>query len=143
MVTPEPKIRTIIINILKKMEADNLPINAQLFLETWRGNLHRVQELIQLGADVNTINDSGVTILMIAAAKGHKDIMKILLDKGANINITSDGGNTAFCYAFKDFSREETSIKGEDGITFFTSENENILECVNLLLDYGADVNQQ
>jgi ankyrin repeat protein len=58
------------------------------------GNLETVKQLIEEGINVNLLRD-GVTPLMIAASKGHKDIAEALLQAGVNINEVNDEGWTA------------------------------------------------
>jgi ankyrin repeat protein len=60
---------------------------------------------------------SGTTPLMEAALYGSADDMRLLLDRGADVNARSDGGSTALIWASHD------------------------LEKTRLLLDRGADVN--
>jgi ankyrin repeat protein len=56
-----------------------------------------LRELITAGADVNVINNRGFTPLWAASARGYTEMVKLLLDAGANPNVvmcfgTCDGG---------------------------------------------------
>eukprot|EP01100_Stratorugosa_tubuloviscum_P003352 TRINITY_DN180_c1_g1_i1.p1 TRINITY_DN180_c1_g1~~TRINITY_DN180_c1_g1_i1.p1 ORF type:complete len:264 (+),score=142.74 TRINITY_DN180_c1_g1_i1:152-943(+) len=65
------------------------------FLEAVRANdLKRIKECLEHGADVNVIDHSvnEVTALMIAAEQGLNIIVKVLIEKGANINAASKIG---------------------------------------------------
>ncbi|MFT6765213.1 MAG: ankyrin repeat protein [Alteromonas naphthalenivorans] len=58
--------------------------------------------LIKAGADINAQNASGWTSLMYASAKGHTDIVNVLLEHGANVNHVStvkNGKRTALMIA--------------------------------------------
>ena len=65
-----------------------------IFNASYSGNLARVKQLVEAGADVNAKNIIG-TPLMIAAAHDFIDIVKYLLEKGADVNAKSDWGATA------------------------------------------------
>ena len=45
-----------------------------------------MNQLIALGADVNYIHDDGWTALSVACSKGHKEVVRILLRAGADVN---------------------------------------------------------
>jgi len=47
------------------------------------GNTVRLKALVEAGAEVNVTNHEGWTPLMIAALKGHLEIARILVAKGA------------------------------------------------------------
>jgi len=47
------------------------------------GNLSVAQTLLIQDADPNTTNVHGISALMMASQKGHTEIVKLLLDKGA------------------------------------------------------------
>ena len=52
--------------------------------------------LLDKGADVNAKRgDSGQTPLMLATLRGEADTVKILLEKGADVNIRGNSGKTA------------------------------------------------
>jgi FOG: Ankyrin repeat len=51
--------------------------------------------------DVNAQNENGETLLMRAAGLGETEIVKLLLDKGADVNRTDVFGNTAAVFAYE------------------------------------------
>lgn len=56
------------------------------------------KKIIEYGADVNeTFN--GMTPLMLASRYNNVEMIKILLEKGADISVKDERGNTAFKYA--------------------------------------------
>src|SRR5262245_48464482 len=61
-------------------------LNEQLLEAARTGNLQRVQELLNKGADIQTKNKYGTTPLFFAAAKGHLEVARFLLEKGADPN---------------------------------------------------------
>ncbi|MEM7595496.1 MAG: ankyrin repeat domain-containing protein [Cyanobacteria bacterium P01_A01_bin.83] len=71
----------------------------QLFNELWDAieeeeeDLEKVSELIKRGCDVNGRDgaafDDGVTFLMVAAASGNLEIVKLLIESGADVNAWS------------------------------------------------------
>jgi ankyrin repeat protein len=78
--------------------------------------------LLEVGADVNASEDSyGFTALMAASKKGNFDTAKILLEKGANLNATSD----------QDVHLGETAL--------ILASRKGHLNLVELLLSNGAD----
>jgi uncharacterized protein len=85
-------------------------INDQLIRSVVQGNLLEVQALLDQGADANT---SGVkalggcnTALMWAAAEGHEEIARLLLDRGAAIEVKNTSDYTALMYAAEADKRE-------------------------------------
>ena len=65
------------------------------------GSTCAARDLLAHKADVNAHNNDGVTALMSAAYAGHKDVVSLLLEKGANPNLKAHG-KTAM-----DFAREK------------------------------------
>ncbi len=53
-----------------------------------RGQLAEVTKLLEAGAPIESKNQYGATPLYLAVFNGHTEVAKLLLDKGANPNIT-------------------------------------------------------
>lgn len=83
------------------------------------GDIRRVQELLDSGADINIGYIYGTTALMYATYEGYTEIVRLLLENGADPNIQNRVGSTALMYA--------------------TYEEET--ELVRLLLENGANPN--
>ena len=58
-----------------------------------------VRTALENGADPNTVNDDGVSALMLAAKGNTADTVNALLEHGAYINAKDNGGRTALMYA--------------------------------------------
>src|SRR5262245_61913948 len=95
------------------------PAAGDLFYSAIRsGQMAQLTALIQQGNDVNVKDRrGGATPLMHAAAIGSTDAMRLLLDKGADVNARNAAGGTALMWAVTDLAK------------------------VRLLVDRGADVN--
>jgi len=82
------------------------------------GDLAGVKKAISGGADINAISNA----LLQASFEGHYEIAKLLIEKGANVNITDDRqGITVLMYA----------VAGRN------------IEIIKLLLKHGANVNDK
>ena len=78
------------------------PDNKDLYHAADKGDLNKVKELVEQGYDVNYVcKDSCAdwTPVMIAAANGHLDVVRFLLEKGANPNAQNRYGRTAISFA--------------------------------------------
>ena len=60
--------------------------NAKFIQAAKDGSLATVQTLLADGASPNTTDDNGVPVLMWAANNGHSEVVKLLLEKGAEVN---------------------------------------------------------
>ncbi|WP_040278410.1 ankyrin repeat domain-containing protein [Psychroserpens damuponensis] len=63
-----------------------------------KGDLETVKKLIELGQDVNK-KSNGLTPAMYAAKYNRLDILKLLVEKGAKLDVKSAKGMTAEKYA--------------------------------------------
>ena len=78
-----------------------------------KGDLDTVKKLIEFGADVNQ-KSNGMTPAMYAAKYNRVEILKLLIEKGANIEKESDKGMTAFDYA--KLSNAKDALKYLEGL---------------------------
>lgn len=104
----------------------NLRGTTELFRAVERGDLAEVRQLIDDGAEVNSLSKSqgvtstvmfrvpyasGSTALHAAALLGHADIASLLLEKGADANIRNSDGHTALDYALMSHAWLEDSLQ--------------------------------
>ena len=86
-----------------------------------KGDLERAVFWIKSGADVNYCDDLGAYPLFYACQRKHRNVIKYLLENGADINAVNLLGN-------KNLTALHVACEVED------------LESVKLLLDNGADI---
>lgn len=91
------------------------------FVQYENANPDFVKDLINIGANVNAINDDGKTPLMYAARDGSSSVVKVLLEAGANVNTVDNSRKTALMYAAE----------------------KNTPDVVNVLLDAGAKIDMK
>ncbi|MDQ7827349.1 MAG: ankyrin repeat domain-containing protein [Candidatus Eremiobacteraeota bacterium] len=117
-----------------------------------RGDIIKTEALLSENpqlAHAKTAN-GGITALMIAAGQGKKDIVELLISKGADVNAKDGTGMTALFRAMvsKDIlelllsSGADINVKALKGMTplmFFTLFCEKTF--IELLIHHGAEVN--
>ncbi|MED6130998.1 Integrin-linked protein kinase 1 [Stylosanthes scabra] len=74
---------------------DNLDSTMQLLFMACRGDVKGVEDLLNDGIDVNSIDLDGRTALHIAACEGHVEVCALLLSRKANIDARDRWGSTA------------------------------------------------
>ncbi|KAE8702918.1 Detected protein of confused Function [Hibiscus syriacus] len=74
---------------------DNLDSTMQLLFMACRGDVKGVEDLLNEGIDVNSIDLDGRTALHIAACEGHVEVVNLLLQRQANIDARDRWGSTA------------------------------------------------
>ncbi len=60
-----------------------------------RGHMEVAEYLILKGATIDSLSQSNTTPLMMAVISGNEPLIKLLLDKGANLKLRNDQGFTA------------------------------------------------
>ena len=65
------------------------------------GNVQRVRDLLDAGADINVRNYKGQTALHCAAKAGFDHIVALLLDHGADVNAKDEKGATPLATALR------------------------------------------
>jgi hypothetical protein len=66
-----------------------------------KGEVVLVDELLRAGADPNSANHYGVSVLMTAVAFRHPEVVRRLIAGGARVDTQDGGGETALMYAAK------------------------------------------
>jgi ankyrin repeat protein len=72
---------------------------AQTYTESVPARLDAVKLCLELGGDVNATNSMGLTALLGAANRGSNDIIQLLVDRGARLDIKDKEGRTPLRWA--------------------------------------------
>ena len=86
-------------------------------MSAYKGDLSRVQSLIEDGKAQETFEQGGLTLLHAAAAGGHTAIVELLLTNGSDVYSQTQAGYTALHYAAAGNHREVAELllaKGAD-----------------------------
>lgn len=100
--------------------------NAALLAAVQSGDLNAAKAAIEAGADVNIRDSGGITPLMLAAkgdrpnekspeATDHPNVVRLLLENGANVNATTDSGFQALFWAARYGHAEAAKVLLESG----------------------------
>ena len=118
-------------------------------------DIERLTEILEAGADVNTIVvDAGrdLSVLHYTCLYGHTEAVRLLLDRGAEIN-ARDGSNASPLHVACEYGHAELAESLlERGTDVNTRDNFDVTplhvagktgrrDIMRLLLDHGADVN--
>jgi len=88
------------ISSIVKEEIKKVDHSVAFFSAVTEGNVAAVQAFIEAGVDVNDLRDiNGDTALIFAALHKHTDILKALVEAGANLDMQGENGNTALLRA--------------------------------------------
>jgi ankyrin repeat protein len=70
------------------------------FMACTNGDAALVEAMLKAGADANSVKSNGTTALMAAAGSGSADAVKLLLDRGVDVNVKESAhGQTAIMFA--------------------------------------------
>jgi len=145
----------------RRIRAQNRPVEKSIAMAS-EGNVAEVNRAIEIGVEIDELGAQGHTALMAAAYYGHKSIVKILLEAGANPHLLSDDdglgeGMTALMFAAESFfaSNRQAIIKlliaggadvnqrgagGKTAIFYAALAGSGYQDCVEMLIDAGADL---
>lgn len=111
------------------------------------GQLDKVEHLLDAGAEMEAKNEADMTPLLYAAHQHHADIIRLLVNRGADVRAVSAGGVNVLLYLVqKSPELKETELETEleslaqmfEGGTYQSGEAE--LAAMRLLIDNGADI---
>ena len=91
-----------------------------------KGKTALIKELLKNGVTPNCKNHEGHTPLHVACSKGHADIVKELLNYGANVDEMCNNKTTPLL-----------------SMDLWELSDEIVLTITKMLLDHGADINEQ
>ena len=119
-------------------------LNADFMDATSSGNADEIRRLYKQGASVNALHQSGITPLIQAAVDWNSEIIRLLLELGADPNLQGQQGESALTKATRSTSQwrkakadESPNHMDEKGIAWVVQNECD--ECVHLLLEAGAD----
>jgi len=122
-------------------------------------DINSVVKYLDLGADINTVNRAGKSCLHYACMKGDISLVKLLLQRGANVNLTTIIGRTPITYVcpgriksnynfeiVKELLNYEADIHIQDSMydqSFYDSikKYEKIFSEVNAYINYLDTIN--
>lgn len=122
------------------------------------GQYRTMRKLIERGVDINMLDSDGKTALMFAAGDRDLDCLNWLLQHGADIDITDKAGCTALSYAAangrygcvqalleagKNKHVNKSNINGYTPLMLAAGSSGDNVECLQELLNVGADINSK
>jgi ankyrin repeat protein len=100
------------------------------------GHVEATQMLINLGADLNIVDEEGSTPAMLAILNGHYELASVLINAGTDVNIQDKFGRTVLFIATDMHTLDASPRPGPKPYGELNS-----LDIVRLALDKGADPN--
>lgn len=112
-------------------QENQLDLGEELLEAIWCNNPAEVSKLIDDGADLNKIGiifqDEPTSPLSLACKMGHVDVVKILIQKKVDLNMSGHDGKTALHYTCEGDERRD-------------EKKEDLLEILKLLIKNGANM---
>ncbi|XP_015273446.1 PREDICTED: E3 ubiquitin-protein ligase MIB2 [Gekko japonicus] len=133
----------------QKMELDN---PGRLVIEAAHGNVSKVRDLVQKYSDKVDIKNQGRTALQVASYLGQVEVVKVLLQAHASINLRDEEGDTALHYAAFGNQAEVARVLVSKGANpdllnnvkctaLYIAVNKGFTEVVQALCEHNCDVN--
>ena len=123
-------------NVNARSNAGKLPL---LLAASYSHNTEAVKFLLDSGADLHGLDARGAGALFFATQGGDLDTMRLLLDKGLDVNAGTTSGFTEIHFSFFAPPTGDATQKGYTPLIVAAFNND--LAAAKLLLDRGASVN--
>ncbi|XP_046566100.1 ankyrin repeat domain-containing protein 29-like isoform X2 [Haliotis rubra] len=82
------------------LHATPSPVDRRLYSASRDGDLERVKRILSAGhVDINTRGDYSKTPVMMAAYRGHRDVVEFLVGRGADVSLVDRVGNNVIHWA--------------------------------------------
>lgn len=123
-----------------------------LMMACFDGDLTFVKSLLQLGIDINGIGEKGFTPLMVAVSKDRYQVVKYLIEQGADVNKNINGWSPLLEAADEGSTMSmELLIEAGAELNYFwtvgsptamtMAASEGHLDCMKMLQEAGASIN--
>ncbi len=138
---------------LNREQPDKEILNLTLMMAATAGDVEKLKELLQMGADPNAQNPLHMTALMSAANSGHADCVGALLSAGADPDIQDSTGLTALMLAANfvgnypalkllvDAGANVNLVAKNSATALLVAAQKRCLPCLYVLVKAGAEVN--
>ncbi|HLW76618.1 MAG TPA: ankyrin repeat domain-containing protein [Bryobacteraceae bacterium] len=124
--------------------------SADVYSAIRNNNLAALDSLTKDRASVNLKDDRGITPLMMAAVAGSRDAMKLLIERGAEVNAKNAFGSTALMWSATDLEKTrllleahaDPNLVSDTGRTalLIAALSDRSAPIVRLLISKGADI---
>jgi cytochrome c len=139
-------MRLFVLLILMMYLAPSMSLAAPIHDAAKNGDVPALTAALEAGDDVNE-SDGWATPLWYAARRGHEDAAKLLIARGADVNLTTKSSGPPLLGAIERKNGilvKLLLVSGADPKTksaLYLAAKSGCLECVTALVDLGADVN--
>lgn len=124
-----------------------------LFEAAEKGDIAAIHKSIEMGYDVNSVDEKGFTPLIIATMQGHTKAIEVLLAAGAQIDGKYKNGSTALIFAASSnieatnlliSKNANINIKNNNGFTpLMAAASTGHIENMVALIKKGADIDEK
>ena len=144
-----------LVNVTDNLSSD-ISKNIQIFFRAiYDNDTASMDSLLAKGFDINTMNENGENAVNVAIASGNFNVLKYLIDKGANLNSTSDTGIPPLSQAIIEYNKQAIDILlnskkvdmyyvwGEmwNGSPLYIACSKANIYALEKMVEHGADLN--
>jgi cytochrome c len=143
-------MRIFLLLILMMYLAPSMSLAAPIHDAAKKGDVPAITAALEAGADINE-SDGWATPLWYAARRGHEDAAKLLIARGADVNLITKSSGSPLFGAIERKNGVLVKLLLASGANpnaalgtksaLYLAAKSGCLECVEALVDVGADVN--